>query len=243
MGDVFARSSKAKDRDIRACFTEANAATAIGAISHGCEIYGLSKGAFSLVDILRHCLRYTGPAHVIASTWTAANADLGFAYQLLADGAIASMQFVVDFSFPVRQPEYCAALRERFGDASVRLTKNHAKFICVYNDVWNIVIRTSMNLNENRRLESFEISDDAGLCGFLRSVVAELFADHADGEQFAKKPYDNTVDFERWGESSGAEQRAAQAVDKKKYFGDGRADTDVRRAGMSYARTGARVRE
>lgn len=62
MGDVFARSSKAKDRDIRACFTEANAATAIGAISHGCEIYGLSKGAFSLVDILRHCLRYTGPA-------------------------------------------------------------------------------------------------------------------------------------------------------------------------------------
>lgn len=239
MLDTFHRQLSKNKREVRNAFAVDSAADAIGAIGRNCEIYGLSKGQFSLIDIIQHCLRATGPADVVLSTWTAANADLGFAFRLLADGAIRTCRFVVDFSFPVRQPEYCAALRERFGDDAIRLTKNHAKFCLIHNGEWSIVIRTSMNLNENRRLESFEISDDAGLCGYLLGVVGELFAEHGAGSQFAKKPYDNTVDFEKWGEDvAGAVERAGKAVDKAKYFGDGQRDRDVRRAGLSFARGG-----
>jgi len=39
-----------------------------------------------------------------------------------------------------------------------------------------------MNLNENPRLETLEISDDAGLCGFLVSVVDAVFEEVAPGD-------------------------------------------------------------
>jgi hypothetical protein len=242
MAETYHRKLSENKRKIRDAFSVTLAADAIGTVERNCEIYGLSKGQFSLIDIISHCLSATGPADVVLSTWTAANADLGFAFGLLANGSIKSLRFVVDFSFPVRQPEYCAALRERFGDDAIRLTKNHAKFCLIHNADWSIVIRTSMNLNENRRLESFEISDDAGLCGYLLGVVAELFADHGAGEQFEKRPYANTVDFEAWGQdAAGAAERAGKSVDKKKYFGDGRLETDVRRAGLSFVRGGGRL--
>lgn len=47
-----------------------------------------------------------------------------------------SIIWLVDASFPVRQPGYCAAMRERFGDAAIRVTENHAKFVLVGNEQW-----------------------------------------------------------------------------------------------------------
>ena len=149
---------------------------ALGPIEPGYEIFGLTMGHFSLVDILEHVLKSTGPADVTISTWTAANADIGFANALLSNGSIKSLRFVVDSTFPTRQPAYCAALREAFGNDAIRTTKNHAKFVLVTNREWNIVIRTSMNLNENRRMETFEISDCPAMATFLHSVVDDLFA-------------------------------------------------------------------
>lgn len=77
-------------------------------------------GKFSLVDVIEHLLATTGPADLVVSTWTAAGADIGFANRLLADGRIRSLRFVVDYSFQSRQPAYCAALREAFGDDAIR---------------------------------------------------------------------------------------------------------------------------
>ena len=152
-------------RELRRCLAEPIAAAAIGTLTPGCELYGLTKGQFSLVDIIVACLAQTGSADLTLSTWTAAGSDIDFAMKLLADGRIRSMRFIVDYSFQSRQPAYCAALRERFGDDAIRVTKNHCKFVLILNDVWNLAIRTSMNLNENRRLENFEISDDPALGG------------------------------------------------------------------------------
>lgn len=94
----------------------------------------------------------------------------------LDDGRALSARWLVDFSFPSRQPAYCDILRERFGDDAIRATANHAKFVMIRNAEWNVVIRTSMNLNLNRRLESYEISDDRDLADWLEVVVREAFA-------------------------------------------------------------------
>jgi hypothetical protein len=223
-----------KGREVRRTLCARNVAEAVGSIEHGCEIYGLSKGTWSLIDLIEHVLAHTGPADVTLSTWTAANADIGFARRLLVNGSITRLRFVVDFSFPHRQPAYCAALREAFGDDAIRITKNHAKFVLVRNAEWNVVIRTSMNLNENRRLESWEISDCPAMAGFLQEVIDELFAAQSTAETFGRRPIEQVEAFEKeWGDDGDAEA-AASSADARKYFGDGPFDNDLRRCGMTY---------
>jgi len=173
MTEPLRRSSR--PRAVRRTINAASAAEAVGPITHGCEIYGLSKGQFSLIDLIEHVLDATGPAHLTVSTWTAAGADLAHCHQLLGDGRVLTARWLVDFSFPARQPTYCQQLRDRFGDAAIACTANHAKFVLVRNAEWAVVVRTSMNLNWNRRLESYEISDDQQMADWLEEVVAATF--------------------------------------------------------------------
>jgi hypothetical protein len=151
-------------------------------IEPGCEVLCLTHGQFSLVDAIAALLDHTGPAAVTISTWSAARVDLSHAHKFLADGRIRSLRFVVDRSFATRQPDYCAALVEMFGHDAIRTTVSHAKFALITNDRWHLAIRTSMNLNENRRLETIEVSDDPALAAFLGSVVDQIFASVPAGE-------------------------------------------------------------
>ena len=81
---------------------------------------------------------------------------------------------------------YLAELVRLFGDDAIRTTRTHAKFAVITNDEWAVAVRTSMNLNENPRLESIEVSDDAALAGFLLRVVDEIFAEEAPGDYRTK---------------------------------------------------------
>lgn len=235
MKEGVVRRDKTRARIIRRSVAAVSAADAIGEISHGCEIFGVNKGKFSLIDIITHCLATTGPADLTVATWTAAGADMKFAHALLRDGRIRGIRFIVDWSFLTRQPEYCAAMRERFGDAAIRATKMHAKFVTIRNEEWSIAIRSSMNLNENRRLETFEISDDPRLTDYLDELVAELFADDPAGACFARDSVGQMATFDSVFEPAGAPVVATglhESTDTRKYFGDGRYSNDLRRAGL-----------
>lgn len=170
-----------RKRAIRECFG-GDARIAIGDISPGCEIFGFNKGQFSLMDVIVALLDQTGPATIDLSTWTAANADIRHAYQFLESGRITGARWVVDVSFPTRQRDYWMALLERFGPDAIRLTRTHAKFCVIRNADWNIVLRSSMNLNKNPRFENFEISDDSDFADYFTDVVNEIFATPAVGE-------------------------------------------------------------
>ena len=149
---------------------------AIGEITPGCEIFGFTKGQFSLMDVIAHILSYTGPASVDISTWTAGKADISHAEKFLHDGHITSARWIVDRSFPSRQKEYFKGLIKRFGPESIRMTRTHAKFCLIKNEDWKIVLRSSMNLNRNPRFENFEISDDPSMCEFFTEMVDAIFS-------------------------------------------------------------------
>lgn len=219
-----------RGRVVRRTLCAKRVAASVGEITRGCEIFGVTKGDWSLVDLIEHCLNTTGPADVVVCTWTAGGNDATFASNLLTNGSIKSLRFVVDLSFPSRQPSYCAALRQRFGDDAIRLTRCHAKFVTIRNKRWNVVIRTSMNLNENRRLETWEVSDSKPMADWLQELVDQLFQEQTPADAFNKTAGELHADFDtQWGDvgSRGPDPTSQE------FFGDGPLDVDLRRVGIS----------
>lgn len=166
-----------------------SASRCIGAIEPGCEIFGITKGDFSMIDILRHVMSEIGPCRIDIGTWTAAAADIQIAFDLLKSDDILGMRWIVDRSFPQRQERYYMALLERFGQDCVRLARFHAKFILMENDRFSVAIRTSMNLNLNRRIEFYEISEGTEISGFLREIVDYHFAQPCEDSYEAFKRF------------------------------------------------------
>lgn len=166
-----------------------SAARCIGAIEPGCEIFGITKGDFSMIDILRHVMSEIGPCRIDIGTWTAAAADIQIAFDLLKSDDILGMRWIVDRSFPQRQERYYMALLERFGQDCVRLARFHAKFILMENERFSVAIRTSMNLNLNKRIEFYEISEGTEISGFLREIVDFHFAQPCEDSYEAFKRF------------------------------------------------------
>jgi len=186
-----------RKRSIDRAFNGESAKKAIGEIKHGCEIYGFTKGQFSLIDVIEHCLTHTGPADVFIATWSAAAGDIQRAHKFLNNGKILSLKFLVDYSFQSRKPEFCKELVSTFGADAIRVTVTHAKYVLITNDEWNLVIRTSMNLNYNPRFENFEISDDKELALFQQAIVSEIWGNQEAAEGFKVRPQDNKDKFKK----------------------------------------------
>lgn len=167
-------------RDVRLA-RAASARTALADLAPGAEIHCLTYGQFSLLDAIAAILDTIGPARVDISTWTAGGADLTQSETFLRDGRITRLRFLVDRSFPTRQPGYCRELVRLFGDDAIRTTQTHAKFAAISAGNWKIAINTSMNMNTNARMEYIQVSDDPQLWQFLTTVVDDVFAERQPG--------------------------------------------------------------
>lgn len=163
-------------REFRHSMRGESAARCIGPIAKGCDVFGLTKGDFSMIDILRHVAREIGPCRVDVGTWTAAAAEITQAFDMLKDGNILAARFLVDRSFPQRQPKYYAALQARFGVDCIRMARFHAKFILLENDNFSVAVRTSMNLNLNERIEFYELSEGSPISGYLKQITDYHFS-------------------------------------------------------------------
>lgn len=172
--DTFTQAREEAARpDFRVACVE-TAKETIGRLAPGARIVGLTKGQFSMLDLLRAVLDQTGPAHVTISTWTAGIRDIEQANWLIKTGDILSLRMLVDRSFPQRQPGYCRRLVQAFGLDALRVTFNHAKFALIQNDQWTVVVRGSMNLNVNKRWENFDVDADPQMYDFFARLVDEL---------------------------------------------------------------------
>jgi len=153
----------------------------IGEMKPGERLIGLTKGQFSLLDIVRAVLQQTGPAHVRVTTWSAGIRDAENAAWLIEQGDILSLRMLVDRSFPTRQPKYARRIVELFGARALHCTRVHAKFCTIRNEHWNVCIRSSMDLNRNSRFEQFDLDDSPDICDFFDAFVDELAVTHPEG--------------------------------------------------------------
>jgi len=162
-------------RELRDARRITSAAEAIAGFGKDLEIYGFTKGQFSIIDLLRAVLEYTGPAEVVISTWTAANTDISTVLDFCETEKITRCRWLVDDSLQRRYPELAHRIRETFGADSIRVAKTHAKFYLVSNADWKIVIHTSMNINFNARFENFSLANDPDLYDFHADIIAEIW--------------------------------------------------------------------
>ena len=169
-----------RKRRIRA-FSHEKAEGLIGQIEQGMELFVLNKGQADVAEILEHIAWQTGPATLTISTWTAAGSDINRMKELCDGKLFTNIRWLLDRSFPNRQPEFFQHIRKLF-PSQIRLTAVHSKFAIIRNDRWNIVIRGSANLNSARRLENLEISDDAKLADAIEGYVNTIFATNSPGE-------------------------------------------------------------
>lgn len=151
----------------------------------GRECLYLTAGQFSSVDWIDAVLDYTGEANACVATWTAALADLSRVETWIAKARLLSCEWIVDRSFPNRQPKICDQFRARFGDASIRVFATHAKFSLLWNDAgWRVVMLTSANLNKNSRTEFFHAAEDPELFAQFWDMKTAVFDNQKPGEGF-----------------------------------------------------------
>ena len=144
------------------------AAAAIGPITPGMSLFAITRGQWSMLDAVQHVVLELGRAWVSVLTWAIADYEVEAMAGLMANAAIIGARLIVDRSAEQRSSSTIAAWRERFGVASVRVCKNHAKIARVWTPgeissdgggFRRVLIRGSMNLNFNPRFEQADVTE------------------------------------------------------------------------------------
>lgn len=155
------------------------AAEAVGPIAKGSVTVGITKGGFSMLDMIEHALDVTGPADVDVSTWTMGVYDADVLWRFASEARIRRIRFLLDSSMfggmGDRKAELARGFIAAFGGENMRAVENHAKFVTIGNEDWKVTITSSMNLNRNKRLENFVVIEYSGIYEFHRSIVDGVF--------------------------------------------------------------------
>jgi hypothetical protein len=151
-----------------------SAAECIGPIESGMSLFALTRGQFSMIDMIHHCLAEIGAAQVSVWTWTIADYEVEAMESLLVRSEITGAVLVIDQSADRRNGLMIERWRRRFGDDSVRICKNHAKIARVWNERFRVLLRGSMNLNWNPRFEQLDITEGGEDFDLVERVEGEL---------------------------------------------------------------------
>ena len=176
--DLFVRgvSPAQVRRQQRATICLDVAAAALADFTRGAHIFGLTKGQFSMIDLVAAVLDRVGTADVAVWTWCIAEYEVEAVSAFIADGRITRFRMLMDWAGAQRDMPLVGDLQDRFGLDCIRVTKNHAKIVLVSTeDGWRVTLRGSMNLNANPRFEQFDVSDDPGIYATVDDVMAEIW--------------------------------------------------------------------
>lgn len=162
-------------------FDTKNSDLAIASFEKNCRILGLTRGQFSLIDLIYSVLKKTGKAHIITTTWSAGIKDVHQVDWMKNNDLIYTFKLITDHSYANRQKKYAASIVDLFGAENIRTSEIHAKFTLIHNDDFKVCIRTSMNLNANKTCENFEIDEDEKIFNFYLNFVEHTFGDMPKG--------------------------------------------------------------
>ena len=140
------------------------------------SLFAITRGQWSMIDAVLHCLEQTGPAAISLWTWTGAEYDFQCLNRLRAERAVISGRLVVDAGGRSKHPHLIADWKLNFGADSVRYVKNHAKIVTISSGDgrFRLLLRGSMNLNANPRFEQFDLSDGGPAFDLVQEIEDSL---------------------------------------------------------------------
>jgi len=169
------RTGSPESRKIHAKESFKNAAECIGDIYPGKRLFAVTRGQWSMIDAILHCLDQVGLARVTVWTWTIAEYEVQVFERLMLDDRITGALLVIDYSARNKNGRILHRWRNRFGDSSVKSTVNHAKIATIETESGiKLLLRGSMNLNFNPRFEQFDMSEGCDGFELVREIENEL---------------------------------------------------------------------
>ena len=147
------------NRKRRAVQANASARSCIGPLEPGMALFAVTRGQFSMIDVINDLVWKMGKADVSVWTWAIAEYEVEVFTALLDRREIGKGTLVVDYTAEGRNPGLLDKWRDRFGEGSVRVVRTHAKIARVWNDDLRFLARGSMNLNFNPRFEQFDLTE------------------------------------------------------------------------------------
>lgn len=146
----------------------------LGPVALGMSVFAITRGQFSMIDVVQYLVRSIEVADISVWTWTVADYEIEAVGGLMANGQIRSARLIVDYSASQRNRALLAEWRERFGGESVRVCRTHAKISRVWNESWHFLARGSMNLNWNPRFEQLDVTEGGDDFGLVERIEAEM---------------------------------------------------------------------
>jgi hypothetical protein len=111
-----------------------------------------SMGRWSMHHLLFYLLEKTGPAKVWFTTWAISTKAITMMVDALSDGTITELHSLLDRRIRIRRSDCMAFLTHNAN--SIFLIDCHAKVLLIENNAWRIVVKSSANFSENKRIES-----------------------------------------------------------------------------------------
>lgn len=171
----MADNSSPASRRKRAVESFGLAAACVGPCTPGMSLFAITRGQFSMVDVIMHVLAEAGPSRISVWTWTLADYEVELLNRLRDDGRITDGLLLIDVNARVKNATAITEWRSRFGPDAVRFVVAHAKMATVEsNSGLKFLLRGSMNLNCNPRFEQLDITEGGADFDLVRRIEGEF---------------------------------------------------------------------
>lgn len=175
----------------------ASASQCIGPVEHGLSLFAITRGQFSMIDVIHHLISEVGQCQASVWTWAIADYEVEAFGALLNNNKITGATLVIDLSAEKRNADLIGKWRDRFGTESVRVCKNHAKIARIWTPKYKLLARGSMNLNFNPRFEQLDVTEggaDFDLVGQIESNLPVLRPNASNNEAVSATKLDRAFE-------------------------------------------------
>lgn len=138
----------------------------------GENIHFYSWANFNLVRLIIHLLKFTGPAHLLMTSYTFSQKSIEAMFSRKQSGLLLSVRILTDNRVRTMSPKPFQMLQSCF---DTRCISVHSKVALLYNDSWKVTVITSQNATDNPKLERGIIFTDPAIFDFDYKILNHEF--------------------------------------------------------------------